>query len=220
MRRILMSAVDNESGFTALGILSRLGHVTGFKLLLESAKIEDTLFVSEWNLTIPSFMASSSSADLDINQTRILKALLSWLRKADKDEETGRVQNNNLLLGLLSEQTHELLGCQTVLHLAAVRGKPKLVAEIIQWGLAPNVTNKELATPLHLSAIMGHQSVCQQLVQYGARLDALTYRGETPLMLATFGLHPHCVDYLIACVSCPHKARNLCSHTHSSYAFI
>ncbi|GIY15639.1 ankyrin-3 [Caerostris extrusa] len=72
----------------------------------------------------------------------------------------------------------------SLLHLAAVFGKPKVIKPLIRVCSTINCKNKELNTPLHLAAICGESKVIEVLIQFGADMDLLNRRRISALQIA------------------------------------
>ena len=74
---------------------------------------------------------------------------------------------------------------RTPMHLAALYGKPEVIAALADAGADPNALDGKRRTPLHLVAVLGNapESVTV-LVKVGANPDALDGKGRTPLEYA------------------------------------
>lgn len=74
---------------------------------------------------------------------------------------------------------------QTLLHEAAERGNPDMVALFLAQGLDVNVTSGSKETPLHRAAKGGHRDVVGLLIAKGADVSAKDFEGNTPLHLTS-----------------------------------
>lgn len=84
----------------------------------------------------------------------------------------------------------------TVLHIAAGKGLPGCLMEILSKGANYNATDKEFRTPLHLAAIKGDVVSAETLINVGATIDATDAQLRTPLHYAVMRQHAHCVGLL------------------------
>ena len=74
---------------------------------------------------------------------------------------------------------------RTPLHLAALEGKPEIMAPLTQAGADPDALDDKGRTPLHLVAYFGtNPETVAALVQAGADLAAPDAKGRTPLEFA------------------------------------
>ena len=71
---------------------------------------------------------------------------------------------------------------RTPMHLAALYGKPEVVAALADAGADPDALDGKGRTPLHLVAVLGNApEAVTALVKAGANPDALDGKGRTPL---------------------------------------
>ena len=86
---------------------------------------------------------------------------------------------------------------QSLLALAALRGKLVMVELLVEKGAAVDAKIDTGATPLHIAAHKGHESVVKVLLQKGAAVDAKKDTGVTPLHMAAHKGHESVVKVLL-----------------------
>ncbi|GAA1473074.1 ankyrin repeat domain-containing protein [Corynebacterium felinum] len=77
-------------------------------------------------------------------------------------------------------------------------GAADRLAQYIQAGLSPNLTNHEGNTLLMLAAYNGHADVVTQLAELGADVNQLNDRGQSPLAGAIFKKEEAVIEALLA----------------------
>lgn len=130
-------------------------------------------------------LATPSKCERNINPGHGLEFLSSYLWTDDTKglEET-------LRKGASPEVSNE--NGETLLHLAAAFGKPKIVNVLLKYRAKTEARERKLGrTPLHLAVDYKHLSVIKALLKGGAYLEAQGWRNETPLHLAAGNT---CVD--------------------------
>uniref|UniRef100_A0A8D9B2T5 Ankyrin repeat domain-containing protein 27 n=1 Tax=Cacopsylla melanoneura TaxID=428564 RepID=A0A8D9B2T5_9HEMI len=85
----------------------------------------------------------------------------------------------------------------TVLHVAALYGRIKVVDLVLELGADTNTQDLCGCSPLHYAATRGHQNVLLLLLHSGASINLTDNEGNTPLHLATNNGHETCVKALI-----------------------
>ncbi|XP_026679343.1 ankyrin repeat domain-containing protein 27-like isoform X2 [Diaphorina citri] len=85
----------------------------------------------------------------------------------------------------------------TVLHVAALYGRIKVVDLVLELGADTNSQDLCGCSPLHYAATRGHQNVLLLLLHSGASINLTDNEGNTALHLATNNGHETCVKALI-----------------------
>ncbi|CAG8902728.1 unnamed protein product [Penicillium egyptiacum] len=84
------------------------------------------------------------------------------------------------------------------LSLAAKKGHTNIVRYMVDRGVSPDITTRELLTPLALAAARGHASLVTYLLQVGARQGIKDARGRRPVFLAASQGHTEVVELLLS----------------------
>ncbi|XP_075231527.1 ankyrin repeat domain-containing protein 27-like [Lycorma delicatula] len=85
----------------------------------------------------------------------------------------------------------------TVLHIASMHGKPKVVDVLLSCGANPDASDYSGSTPLHYASSRGHQNALLLLIHCGAAVDVIDNEGNMPLHLAAGNGHEACVKALL-----------------------
>jgi ankyrin repeat protein len=91
-----------------------------------------------------------------------------------------------------------------LLFAAARNGDVPLLAEAMEGGAPPDLTNQNGDTLVMLAAYHGHARAVQVLLDAGAQPDLLNDRGQTPLAGATFKGFTEVVETLLAAGADPY----------------
>ncbi|XP_022188861.2 ankyrin repeat domain-containing protein 27-like [Nilaparvata lugens] len=107
-----------------------------------------------------------------------------------------RVLSQNLL-----DTTPTIHSCDdrgyTILHVASMYGRPKVVDVLISCGANPNSTDYSGSTPLHYAAARGHQNALLLLIHAGAKVDKADNEGNMPLHLSAGNGHEGCIKAIL-----------------------
>jgi len=87
---------------------------------------------------------------------------------------------------------------RTSLHIAAQKGKDKIVMLLSSKGGRVNLKNRYGWTPLHEAAGFGRKGIVDILISKGADVNIQDDNGQTPLHWAAFSGHTDVVDLLIS----------------------
>uniref|UniRef100_A0A8C1GL45 Ankyrin 1, erythrocytic b n=1 Tax=Cyprinus carpio TaxID=7962 RepID=A0A8C1GL45_CYPCA len=85
----------------------------------------------------------------------------------------------------------------TALHIAALAGQEKVVAELINYGANVNAQSQKGFSPLYMAAQENHLEVVKYLLEHGANQSLPTEDGFTPLAVALQQGHENVVALLI-----------------------
>ncbi|KAL1131176.1 hypothetical protein AAG570_012412 [Ranatra chinensis] len=85
----------------------------------------------------------------------------------------------------------------TVLHIAGMYGRPRVVDYLLGLGSNPNKTDYRGSTPLHFAASRGHQNALLLLAHAGSIIDKTDNEGNTPLHYSTSNGHEACVKAVL-----------------------
>ncbi|XP_018905298.2 ankyrin repeat domain-containing protein 27 [Bemisia tabaci] len=86
----------------------------------------------------------------------------------------------------------------TVLHIACLFGRPKIVDLLLSYGANPNVQDYSGSTPLHYAAARGHQNALLLILHATSDIiEQPDNEGNTALHLATENGHDGCVKALL-----------------------
>ncbi|XP_053929269.1 CARD- and ANK-domain containing inflammasome adapter protein [Cuculus canorus] len=111
----------------------------------------------------------------------VAKGYLPELQKTSKDHDINTLNSSN----------------ETLLHVAAANGHPKMIEYLISRGAKLDATDKAGRTPLHRAAEKGHGNAVKVLLQCGAYMYRLDMEGKTPLHLAAQNNHSHILKMLV-----------------------
>ena len=110
--------------------------------------------------------------------------------------ESGNVELFNLLVDSgFSIHTETQYG-QTVLHSAAISGRPGII-RLLRGVLSPGVKDRNGATAIHWAAERGHAEAVRELLLMKSPIDPITNVGETPLHCACKSGHLEIVQLLL-----------------------
>ncbi|KAL0162837.1 hypothetical protein M9458_042233, partial [Cirrhinus mrigala] len=85
----------------------------------------------------------------------------------------------------------------TALHIAALAGQEKVVAELVNYGANVNAQSQKGFSPLYMAAQENHLEVVKYLLEHGANQSLPTEDGFTPLAVALQQGHENVVALLI-----------------------
>ena len=84
------------------------------------------------------------------------------------------------------------------IHLSAVKGHEKVVAEFLRKGQDVNIRSGQFnSSPLMWAAQEGHTNVIRLLLDHGAQIDLHNEGGETALTIAAYNSHSEAVSELL-----------------------
>ncbi|CAL4111335.1 unnamed protein product [Meganyctiphanes norvegica] len=86
----------------------------------------------------------------------------------------------------------------TLLHVACMEGKEKVVDILLEEGASVNSCTIDQTTPLHRAASHGHKNVTEILLNKNAYINAQDKKGDTPLHMAAQGLQTAVTKLLLA----------------------
>lgn len=177
---VMVNQVD-DTGSTALLYTARYGFNELTKLLIENSA--DVNFVRSYT--------SKGIVEDDDNKKIIETPLfLAVLYGHSKVVET--------LLLTPAAVLDEAFKDESLLHIAAGKGNPVMVALLIdQGGFNPDIRNSNQLTPLHIAAEKGFELVIRVLLGKKASIDAQTTNKKTPLFCAAEKGHSEAVRCLI-----------------------
>eukprot|EP00548_Thalassiothrix_antarctica_P000394 CAMPEP_0194130250 /NCGR_PEP_ID=MMETSP0152-20130528/1318_1 /TAXON_ID=1049557 /ORGANISM="Thalassiothrix antarctica, Strain L6-D1" /LENGTH=343 /DNA_ID=CAMNT_0038824695 /DNA_START=642 /DNA_END=1673 /DNA_ORIENTATION=+ len=76
-------------------------------------------------------------------------------------------------------------------------GRPQEVHQLLQMGIAANITNEYGQMPLYVASCNGHKDVVQLLLDWGADPNMVSGEGNTPLYAASWNGHTQVVQQLL-----------------------
>lgn len=76
-------------------------------------------------------------------------------------------------------------------------GRPQEVYQLLQMGIAANITNEYGQMPLYVASCNGHSEVVQLLLDWGADPNMVSGEGNTPLYAASWNGHGQVVQQLL-----------------------
>jgi len=109
------------------------------------------------------------------------KRLITAVKNADVEtfESLVRLPKYSELLGL-----RQGVDDQTLLMLAAKKGRPEMVEALLRHGANPNSLDMEKHSALIIAAYLGSEKIVRMLIEKGADVNTKDHDGWTPLMFS------------------------------------
>lgn len=109
-----------------------------------------------------------------VEQIRELHSSIRWNREKDVRRLLNTPNVGPYIAGMPDSNNGN-----TALHVAAQNGHLKLVEQILEMNISPNVQNKMGNTPMHMSVTYNHDQITRLLIVAGADRSTLNAKGHS-----------------------------------------